>query len=526
MPQQPRPIGPTTNAAAPFIPSMVNAMEAPDRTPIRRVWQPPPLRSGVQVAQTTHVAAVFEPSMSQGWRPPQPRLFSTRNVLGLQIAQTTHVQAALEPAMSDGWMPDRNRERLPLRTGWSVSQTTHDTAPFGAEMADGWMPDRNRERLPLRTGQQLWAVEVPVFDVAMTQGWQPAAPRLFLAPRIPLPVSQTTPVSAPFSTEMADGSMPDRNRERLPLRTGLSLWVSDINTLSPDMTQGWHPDTARAFLAPRIPLPQSQPTHVDAPFSPEMAAGSQPVRSRDWLPLRQGFIAAAPDVQPFSVEMVVGSRPDSPRLFLAPRLTGSSSQPTHVNAAFTPSMVQGWHADAPQRLAVHAGIQVVHVMVLVVATDDGALSLITLPDRMAPGLKPRYVVHPQPLSQTTPVPVFSIEMTYGSKPDRAPRLLRGARIPLPVSQTTPIAAPFTPSMTYGSMPLRNRERLPLRTGWLFRHVSEGTTVVIYGSAPRTVNTDAQFGTAKTTNTDARFGVTKSTNTDAQFGTRFHANIDA
>jgi hypothetical protein len=522
MAQHARPSGPAAqNNAAAFSPEMAVGVRSPQRAPIRERWIHPPLKAGWQTAQTTHVAAAFTPDMIVGSKPPSPVLFSTRRALGTQLAQTTPV-----------------------------------AAPFTADMVDGWMPDRNRERLPLRTGLQLWVSDVIVFSVDMTEGHHLDEPRLFQAPRLPLPESNPTHIATAFSPDMADGWFPDRNRERLPLRLGWSVWRSDIVDVTPDMTEGAHPDEPRLFAAPRLPPPDaqaaqiappispemlagwqppqarpyvppkfgwsvaqttqvdaafspemtagwvpllpalfstrkafgtqllSQPTHIDAAFSQEMIAGSKPDRSRDWLPVRLGWstaqltpaaaafsvemvvglasiahlpfraqagsVAATPDVQIFSVEMVVGSHPDLPRIVLAPRIPLPVSQPTHVATAFSPDMAAGAHPDRNRQVfPASAGWSIAQV------TQVDAAFSVEMSAGLASVAHLAFKAQAGWLAQTPDIQIFSVDMVVGAKPDRA-RLFLAPRLPLPVSQTTPVAAAFTPDMVAGWVPLAAR----------------------------------------------------------------------
>jgi hypothetical protein len=339
----------------------------------------------VRTGPVTNDAATFEPAMVQGSKPDQPRLFSSRNQQGLTLAQTTHVPAPFVPSMSAGYGPEKNRERLPLRIGWSVSQTTHDAAPFSLEMSAGWVPDRNRERLPLRTG---WSISQPTqtdapFSIEMVKGWQPESARVFrvklgwswsehtfdlvmspdmfggwhpdtsrafLAPRLGQPLSQTAQhVAAPFTPEMVAGSGPDRARLFVKPRLGWQWAETTFDVqMTAEMFAGSHPDTSRAWLAPRIPLPLAQPSHVSAPFGHEMVAGQHPDLPRQPFKAKDGWQTAQ---LAFVVQMTpdqwAGWLPSAPRIFLGPKIPLPISQPTHVNAPFTPDMVAGKPSGRP-----------------------------------------------------------------------------------------------------------------------------------------------------------------------------------
>lgn len=394
-----------THVAAPFAPNMAQGATLPPRFRERL-----PLRTGWSVSQPTHVAATFAPNMVSDPRPPRYRQllpprsdydfippdvasFSPEMVQGTapppmhRVWQSagwiaslpTSDSAPFSVEMAQGAVPAQGRAWLPLRLGaiavppdvlsfsiemvqgcrpdrvqftlhpigLAVSPQVHDEAPFGAEMSQGATVPRFREVLPLRVGWRQWVSDINPLSPEMTVGSRPDSPRVQLGPRIPLPWSQTTHVSAPFAPEMVQGAVSGRNRERLPLRTGMSLWVSDIDPFSIEMAVGSRPDRARVFLAPRIPLPSSQPTHVSATFTVDMVQGSRPERHRERLPLRTGWLTAqtthvSADV---SVEMMAGSTPGRWRAFL-PLRTGVQQYPmTPVAAPFSIEMSHGWRPD-------------------------------------------------------------------------------------------------------------------------------------------------------------------------------------
>ena len=73
---------------------------------------------------------------------------------------------------------------------------------------------------------------------------------------------------------MIAGVHPDQPRLAILARVG---WSSSQPTFLAQMTAeqfaGWHPDSGRGFLAPRLPQPFAQTTHVSALFSLEMVQG-------------------------------------------------------------------------------------------------------------------------------------------------------------------------------------------------------------------------------------------------------------
>jgi hypothetical protein len=452
----------------------------------------------VRTGPVTNDAATFEPAMVQGSKPDQPRLFSSRNQQGLTLAQTTHVPAPFVPSMSAGYGPEKNRERLPLRIGWSVSQTTHDAAPFSLEMSAGWVPDRNRERLPLRTG---WSISQPTqtdapFSIEMVKGWQPESARVFrvklgwswsehtfdlvmspdmfggwhpdtsrafLAPRLGQPLSQTAQhVAAPFTPEMVAGSGPDRARLFVKPRLGWQWAETTFDVqMTAEMFAGSHPDTSRAWLAPRIPLPLAQPSHVSAPFGHEMVAGQHPDLPRQPFKAKDGWQTAQ---LAFVVQMTpdqwAGWLPSAPRIFLGPKIPLPISQPTQVNAPFTPDMVAGNHPDAPRKPFV--------------AQSGWTINQLTFVVQMTP------------------------EMFAGSHPDTHRQKL-APRIPLPLAQTTHTSAPFTPDMVQGSQPARHRQAYGKQIiGWiqgliqgLFGTPSQPTEFFTVASQDRTFSVPTQ-----------------------------------
>jgi hypothetical protein len=226
---------------------------------------------------------------------------------------TTNDAAAFDQSMAQGCLPDRTPLReswrqISRRAGWHSGQTTHVSAPFDPAMATGAHPDRNREWLPLRVGVQEWVSDIALFSVDMVQGARPDLPRLFLAPRIPLPVSQTTQTDAPFSMEMAAGARPDRPRPAFKPHEG---WVQSPNIVTVfafEMLIGAWPSQPRLRYQPKIGWQLSQTTHVAAPIGPEMTCGStekqvahaRPVRDRQgytWYPIDGAapiFVVASP----------------------------------------------------------------------------------------------------------------------------------------------------------------------------------------------------------------------------------------
>jgi hypothetical protein len=188
--------------------------------------------------------------------------------------------------------------------------------------------------------------------------------------------------------------------------------------MTPDMFAGWHPDTHRIRLAPRIPLPASQTTHVAAAFSPDMVEGHQPPSARPHVIGKFGWHTSQPTfVVQMTPEMFAGLHPDSPRIQLGPRIPLPIAQTSHVAAAFTPDMVTGQKPDA--------------------------------------GRPPFVAKTGWSTAQTTHIPVMTPDMFKGWQPT-SPQLAKGPHIPLPDSQVNHVEAPFGFEMVQGAAPPTHR----------------------------------------------------------------------
>lgn len=170
---------------------------------------------------------------------------------------------------------------------------------------------------PIRSGPI--TNDAATFSQEMVQGTTFPKPRLFLGPnKTPFPCIDPSfgPAASP-SPEMfggAQGVSFPAPRLLLGIRTLQPLYPLD-EPFSIAMVAGNHPDSPRIRLGPRIPLPISQPTHVNAPFSQEMVAGWQPLRPRLFLGPRIGppLMEANFAVPEFSIEMVSGNAPSTSR---------------------------------------------------------------------------------------------------------------------------------------------------------------------------------------------------------------------
>jgi hypothetical protein len=217
-------------------------------------------------------------------------------------------------------------------------------------MSAGWQPSLDVPTKPFSQGGFTAPPEVPSFSIEMVVGSRPSSPRILLGARIPLPVAQPTHVSAPFTPEMAYGSKPDQPRQPFHAPQGWSdSQLTFFVAMTPEMFQGWHPDTSRVLLGARIPQPVSQTTQTNAPFSPEMAAGQKPDQPRPPFQAPVGWAVSQPTfVVPMTPEMFAGNMPDRGRQLVGARIPLPVSQPTHTSAPFTSDMVAGHHPDSPR----------------------------------------------------------------------------------------------------------------------------------------------------------------------------------
>jgi hypothetical protein len=238
--QYPANTGPVnTNTAAPFSEEMVLGSH-PDTN---RAFKPP--QRGHQISETTPVLT-SSPEMFSGWvHPDRPRLFLAPKI-PLPDSQPTPV-ATSSPDMYAGNHPDQNRAFIYPKLGLQIVETT-PVITFSPEMA-GIQPTQPRLPVLHIAGLQLWLPEV-TFTVEMTQGSHPDSPRLFLAPRIPLPFTQETPITT-FSIEMVSTQPPQGRLPRLD-HTGHVWWTAEVPPFDPAMVQGSHPDQPRLFMPLRV----------------------------------------------------------------------------------------------------------------------------------------------------------------------------------------------------------------------------------------------------------------------------------
>lgn len=316
----------------------------------------------------THDQAAFSEDMIAGVTAPRLRYVSPFHNGGQWW--TAEIDFVGQDSVA-GSHPDRSRALLGARIGLPVSQTTHDQAAFSIDMVDPALAPRSRYTTTSHQGVQWWSPDVDPFGIESVIGARPDRARVQLGPRLGQP-TQPTHTSAAFSVEMAQGCVPTKSRYSAPLHAGVQWWTAEVLSFSVEMAMGARPDRPRIQLGPKIALPVSQPTHTAATFGPEMAQGVIAPRHRHlstshqgvqwlaevpafafegivgWTPKSQRYTApfhqgwqAPEQFFLFSVEMAQGSHPDKNRAFLAPRFQQAPSQLTHVQAAFTPDMVQG-----------------------------------------------------------------------------------------------------------------------------------------------------------------------------------------
>ncbi len=199
--------------------------------------------------------APFSPEMVQGAYPHRARHpFKPQHIQ--PIGQITPVTAAFSFEMAVGYQPERAR----LLLGQRSPDTPFIDGPFFVstiqpELA-GLIDSSPRRWNYQRSRFALNVIAVPE-SVQIDWSYQPSIPRrLFLAPRIPQPLSHNE-------------SNPDSS--------------------SPPSTVGYQPARPRLFLAPRIPLPLFEHTIIQAAFSIEMTFCYHPDTSRAFKAPQQGF---------------------------------------------------------------------------------------------------------------------------------------------------------------------------------------------------------------------------------------------
>lgn len=373
MAQHARPVGPSAQNNAPTV--SVEMFQGQRPAP---KWNGYSTRTkgGAQLSQTTHVAAPFIPAMIEATRPQEPSVPKFARTTGVAPPDSAPFQFE---GMFNGRPHVVPRPHKPSR-GPNFFPWSGTPAQDSVDMFDGCAPDKSRAQAPHK-GDVFAAPDVVAFTIDSILATRPERARILLGPKIPLPVSQTTQVNAPFTVDMVDGWFPDRQRYTAPFHQGVQWWTPEVVVFDMAAVYGHKPDRPRlepsGTQGKRAGWSVSQPTHTSAPFSVEMADGWAPDRQRYLSPSHQGQQVWTVEVDAFSIDMVIGSRPDTSRAFTPPKL--------------------GWVWWTPEQ---------------------------------------------EPFDFTTVI---------GSKPDR-PRMLLGVRIPLPVSQTTHVQAPFSTEMIQGARP--------------------------------------------------------------------------
>jgi hypothetical protein len=197
-------------------------------------------------------------------------------------------------------------------------------------------------------------------------------------------------------------------------------------SFSPEMAQGSAPHKSRASSGPRIGLP----SFIDVPtFAFESILGSR-LDSRNHLTYPQHVPTKIYPHQAaaFSTEMAAGVQGQtwpSPRILLGPKIPQPIAQTTHVDAAFSAEMVAGVTVPKPR---ITVGRQIgppLFIYVDAFAFDSVLASQLDARNHLT---RPQHV---PPLAQTTHVAAaFSQDMVAGWQPGQ-PRVLRPRQIGLP-----------------------------------------------------------------------------------------------
>ena len=374
-----------THVAAPFSQEMVIGNEpSTARFPFKPKYAPSESLAPQQFD--------FTVEYYQGQHPDRPRLSTAQQGVQRADGQVPSIILLLYEDIWGGRLPVSPRLFTPPRIYASSYDNPAVQTDCTFEYVDtvGSYPYiRSLDISPRKTSWVQWTPDVVQQDIAMVQGVHADLPRLFLAPRIPPPDSQHTPVfQGDDSPEMWAGWTRDISHQWLPVRTGFIWLTPDVLIFDAAMTQGYQPSQPRIVLAPRIPLPLAQTTQVSAAFFPEMIAGNhpdnprlfvypkvgvnltqptpvatfsiemvliegRPYRANLWLPVRIGKAQWHPEVVvPFDTAMLQGSHLDSPRLFLAPRISLPISQVSPTPVPFSPEMVIGSVPSGAPRLFI------------------------------------------------------------------------------------------------------------------------------------------------------------------------------
>ena len=231
--------------------------------------------------------------------------------------------------------------------------------------------------------------------------------------------------AANFSPEMVQGNAPRRSRASQGPRIG-QPGVVQIADFSFESILGGNLDNRNHLTKPQHLQPAIYP-HQAAAISPEMMAGAQ------------------------------GQTYPSPRILLGQRIPVPKSQPTHVQAAFTPSMAAGVTEPRPRILRPRdiGQPQWTFIAPVVPATGDSILaSSIDSEPRL------RFPQQIAPLAQPHPA-AFPFDSVLASCMDSKYRLTKPQHLP-PISQTTHVAAPFSIEMVSRALDLKSRQTKPIQ----------------------------------------------------------------
>lgn len=287
-----------------------------------------------------------------GNRPHSPRILLAKQ-RPADPYQHTPVDVIFVPDYTTGYHPDQPPRLTYGKVAWYDNQPILQIPPdISPEMMAGntsqyGMKDQRARQIPL-----------PDLIFILDLGLEPSLMCVDHQSRLTYPqhiqpLSQSSQIDAPFSPEMIAGSPGVSARIRLAARIPLPIsQVTPVLVFSPEMfsgAQGVTFPSPRIQLASRIPLPPTQETPVVL-VSPEMVAGAQGVPPRARILRGQIGLSIAQTTHisaPFGPEMVIGYHPDKPRIVLAQKIPLPISVTDRINAV-TQEMINGYHPDKPR----------------------------------------------------------------------------------------------------------------------------------------------------------------------------------
>src|SRR5215831_11576228 len=333
----------------------------------------------------------------------------------------------------------------------------NDPAPFTSSMSAGYQPFQGYKHRQdwHRGGTAFMAPEALAFPWESTFANRPDSPRLTLwRNHTGIFVQAPDPTQAPFSPEMTQGYGPST-----PVR-GLREWHRGASVLPPDVpnipvesTYVARPETPR-LTAWRTHAGwfTQQPDTTPAPFTPSMSAGYEPATGfkgqQEW---HRGGAFVPPDIPIVSIESTIGAKPDRPRL-PPPINIGWTVNPPDIPVPFPIDSTFGQQPATSRAMAARKGPSFFPWSGTTDPPDQPSMFAGWQPSQ--PRL-PRS--HREVTNYTPQVDVFSPEQVIGSRPDRAV-FFKGPR-PVGWATTAHLThnqAPFTPDMTAGHHPDRNR----------------------------------------------------------------------